>query len=124
LTATARLPARPCSALLAGPAPSASCPRSLHDALPIFIAAREATGRPLLFDVGDVRPIDLESPLPAVRYRVNGEERELRCDFIAGCHGVHGVCRPSIPSGALTVYDRTYPFACLAILARAAPPTH
>lgn len=86
-----------------------------------LIAAREATGRPLLFDVGDVRPIDLESPLPAVRYRVNGEERELRCDFIAGCDGFHGVCRPSIPAGALTVYERTYPFAWLGILARAAP---
>jgi len=86
-----------------------------------LIAAREATGRPLLFDVGDVRPIDLESPLPAVRYRVDGEERELRCDFIAGCDGFHGVCRPSIPAGALTVYERTYPFAWLGILARAAP---
>ena len=86
-----------------------------------LIAAREATGRPLLFDVGDVRPIDLESPLPAVRYRVNGEERELRCDFIAGCDGFHGVCRPSIPAEALTVYERIYPFAWLGILARAAP---
>jgi len=40
---------------------------------------------------------------------------------IAGCDGFHGICRPSIPAGQLTEYDRTYPFGWLGILARAAP---
>jgi p-hydroxybenzoate 3-monooxygenase len=45
----------------------------------------------------------------------------LACDFIAGCDGFHGICRPSIPSGVLTAYERAYPFAWLGILAEAPP---
>jgi p-hydroxybenzoate 3-monooxygenase len=45
----------------------------------------------------------------------------LTCDFIAGCDGFHGVCRPSIPAGTLTVYQRDYPFGWLGILAEAPP---
>lgn len=86
-----------------------------------LIALREATGRTLLFKVADVQLLDIESARPGVRYRTNGEEHELRCDYIAGCDGFHGVCRPSVPAGALTVYERTYPFAWLGILAQAAP---
>jgi p-hydroxybenzoate 3-monooxygenase len=53
----------------------------------------------------------------------DGEKIELVCDIIAGCDGFHGVCRPSIPAGVLSTFERTYPFAWLGILA-AAPPTH
>jgi p-hydroxybenzoate 3-monooxygenase len=56
-----------------------------------------------------------------VRYRSNDEDCELACDFIAGCDGSRGVCRPSIPAGAIRTYERTYPFAWLGILAQAAP---
>jgi p-hydroxybenzoate 3-monooxygenase len=59
---------------------------------------------------------------PKIRFRAGGETQELSCDFIAGCDGFHGVCRPSIPPGALTLYERIYPFAWLGILA-AAPPS-
>jgi len=55
-------------------------------------------------------------------FRSNGEEVELNCDVIAGCDGFHGVCRPSVPAGALSIFERTYPFAWLGILAQA-PPT-
>jgi p-hydroxybenzoate 3-monooxygenase len=58
---------------------------------------------------------------PKIRFRAGGESRELTCDFIAGCDGFHGVCRPSIPAGALTIYERIYPFAWLGILAEAPP---
>jgi p-hydroxybenzoate 3-monooxygenase len=88
-----------------------------------LIAARLATGRPLLFEVAEVRVHDFESESPVVRFRHQGEEVELGCDFIAGCDGFHGVCRDSIPVGALTPFDREYPFAWLGILA-AAPPSN
>ena len=58
---------------------------------------------------------------PKIRFHKGGESHEITCDFIAGCDGFHGVCRPSIPEGALTVYDRIYPFGWLGILAEAAP---
>lgn len=86
-----------------------------------LIAARVASGRPLHFNVSDVSVGDLDSPRAVVRYRDNGVEHELRCDFIAGCDGFHGVCRASIPAAALTTYERVYPFSWLGILARAAP---
>jgi p-hydroxybenzoate 3-monooxygenase len=49
-------------------------------------------------------------------------EKEIACDFVGGCDGFHGVCRPSVPPGALTAYERDYPFAWLGILAEAPPP--
>ena len=58
---------------------------------------------------------------PSIRYRVAGEEQELHCDYIAGCDGFHGICRPSIPAGVLTEFERVYPFGWLGILAQAPP---
>jgi p-hydroxybenzoate 3-monooxygenase len=87
-----------------------------------LIAARLATGRPLLFEVADVGVHAVESESPVVRFRHEGEDVELACDFIAGCDGFHGISRDSIPAGVLTPFDRDYPFAWLGILA-AAPPS-
>ena len=86
-----------------------------------LIAAREATGRPLHFEVPDVSVHGLDSERPSLQYRVDGEPCVLDCDFIAGCDGFHGVCRRSIPAGVLRTYEREYPFAWLGILAHAAP---
>jgi p-hydroxybenzoate 3-monooxygenase len=86
-----------------------------------LIDARVATGRPLYFEVENVSVNAIDSPRPLIRFRHDGREVELKCDFIAGCDGFHGICRPSIPPGRLTVYERTYPFGWLGILAEAAP---
>ena len=86
-----------------------------------LIAAREATGRPLVFEAGDVRVDGVTSDAPRVMYKKDGQGFDVRCDFVAGCDGFHGVCRPSIPAGALSVYERVYPFGWLGILAEAAP---
>jgi p-hydroxybenzoate 3-monooxygenase len=86
-----------------------------------LIAARIQTGDPLHFEVSDVTLHDIESDAPAVRFSHQGEQAELRCDVIAGCDGFHGVCRPAIPDGVLSVFEREYPFAWLGILARARP---
>jgi p-hydroxybenzoate 3-monooxygenase len=88
-----------------------------------LIRARNDTGGEIVFEVSDVSVADLESSTPKVRFIRNGERVELACDIIAGCDGFHGVCRPSIPAGVLSTFERTYPFAWLGILA-AAPPTH
>jgi len=83
--------------------------------------ARLAAGGQVQYEVTDVRVHDFGSAAPVLRYRKDGAAHELRCDIIAGCDGFHGVCRPSIPSGALTIYERVYPFAWLGILAAVAP---
>ena len=86
-----------------------------------LIAARLATGRPLLFEVADVAVDDLNSKQPRIRFTHNDEPQEIRCDFIAGCDGFHGICRPSIPENCIQIYERVYPFGWLGILANAAP---
>ena len=88
-----------------------------------LISARLDTGRPLLFEVDDVTLHGFEGDAPAITFRHEGEEKELRCDLIAGCDGSHGVSRESIPAGILTAFERDYPFAWLGILA-AAPPSN
>jgi p-hydroxybenzoate 3-monooxygenase len=89
-----------------------------------LIALRLAARQPLYFEVEDVRVSDFDGASPNVRYRIGGQEQMLECDFIAGCDGFHGVCRPSIPAQRLTVYERVYPFAWLGILAEAPPASH
>jgi len=88
-----------------------------------LIATRLADGGDVRFDVDDVRLDGIDSDKPRILFTENGEERTLDCDVIAGCDGFHGVSRPSIPEGVLSVYDHTYPFAWLGILAQVAPST-
>jgi p-hydroxybenzoate 3-monooxygenase len=85
-----------------------------------LIAARLEAGAPLLFEVEGVSVHALESDRPRVRF-VQGRQRELDCDFVVGCDGSHGVCRPSVPPGALRVFERAYPYGWLGILAAVAP---
>jgi p-hydroxybenzoate 3-monooxygenase len=86
-----------------------------------LVAARVATGRPLHFEVENVSVHGVESDSPTVRFHANGAEHVLECDFVAGCDGFHGVCRPSIPASVLKVFERVYPFAWLGILAEVKP---
>jgi p-hydroxybenzoate 3-monooxygenase len=86
-----------------------------------LVAARLSTGAQIVFEAEGVTVHELTSKSPMIRYRKDGVEHELACDFIAGCDGFHGVCRASIPENSLTIYDRTYPFAWLGILAQTPP---
>jgi p-hydroxybenzoate 3-monooxygenase len=92
-----------------------------HEVVKDLIAARLATGRPLHFEVDDVVPVAMDTRTPALRFTLDGEPQELACDFIAGCDGFHGVCRPAVPAGHIRIYERDYPFGWLGILAEAAP---
>jgi p-hydroxybenzoate 3-monooxygenase len=92
-----------------------------HEIVKDLIDARLATGRPLHFEVEDVAPAGMDTTSPTLRYTLRGEPQELACDFIAGCDGFHGVCRPAIPATHIRIYERDYPFGWLGILANAAP---
>jgi p-hydroxybenzoate 3-monooxygenase len=88
-----------------------------------LVAARVASGAPLLFDASHVEIGGFDGDHPTVRFEHAGKAHVLACDFIAGCDGFHGVCRGAIPADAITVHERAYPFAWLGILAQA-PPAH
>jgi p-hydroxybenzoate 3-monooxygenase len=90
-----------------------------------LIAARLASGEPLHFEAADVALHDLATERPRITWTdpASGATRELHCDVIAGCDGFHGVSRPSIPASALRIFDHTYPYAWLGVLAKT-PPSH
>jgi p-hydroxybenzoate 3-monooxygenase len=90
-----------------------------------LMAARAAAGLPTLYEVGDTVSLHgFEGSSPLVRYRKDGQEHEIECDFIAGCDGFHGVSRASVPKGAIKEYEKVYPFGWLGLLADVPPVFH
>jgi len=83
--------------------------------------ARDASGGLTVYEAQDVTPIDFGSDQPRLRYRKDGVEHELECDYIAGCDGFHGVCRASVPADRIRLFERVYPFGWLGILSRTRP---
>jgi len=98
---------------------------SQHEVVKDLITARLRTNGQILFEAADVKISDFEhadgASRPRIHFRHDGKDVELECDFIAGCDGFHGICRPSIPASALTLFERVYPFGWLGILAEAPP---
>jgi p-hydroxybenzoate 3-monooxygenase len=88
-----------------------------------LIAARLAAGGQILFDVSAVTPRGFGTPHPEVSFTHDSKRQSLRCDYIAGCDGFHGVCRDAIPAGVLKFFDREYPFGWVGVLAAVAPST-
>jgi p-hydroxybenzoate 3-monooxygenase len=84
-------------------------------------AARAAAGLPAFYEAEDVSLHDIDGTAPRVRWRKDGATHELHADFVAGCDGFHGVCRASVPAGALATYERVYPFGWLGVLAEVPP---
>jgi p-hydroxybenzoate 3-monooxygenase len=95
-----------------------------HEVVKDLVSARLAAGGQISFEAGDVSVHGFDRSTPTIRFQSGGKAQELACDFIAGCDGFHGVCRPSIPASALTEFDRVYPFAWLGILAQAPPSSN
>jgi p-hydroxybenzoate 3-monooxygenase len=89
-----------------------------------LMQARESAGLPTVYEAADVEPGGFDGTSPFVRYRQHGVEQLLRCDFIAGCDGYHGVCRATVPAGAVTTHERAYPFGWLGVLADVPPVNH
>jgi p-hydroxybenzoate 3-monooxygenase len=87
-----------------------------------LIARRLADGGQVLFEVQDTSVQDFVSGRPAIHFAQGGKAQEIACDFIAGCDGFHGICRPSLPAGSWAEYDRVYPFGWLGILSESPPP--
>ncbi len=92
-----------------------------HEVIKDMVAARLAAGGEIVFEAEALSLAGVDRAEPQIRYRANGVEHELACDFIAGCDGFHGISRAAIPPAALTIFERAYPFAWLGILAQSPP---
>ncbi len=86
----------------------------------LFLAADRREAR-IEFEAEDLTLDGLDSAEPLISYLVGGQVRQLRCDFIAGCDGFHGVSRRSVPAGVLREYEKIYPFGWLGVLAPTPP---
>jgi p-hydroxybenzoate 3-monooxygenase len=86
-----------------------------------LMAARAAAGAHTLYEASNVQPHDLQSAAPYVTFDKDGQTLRLDCDYIAGCDGFHGVSRQSIPSDAIKIFERVYPFGWLGVLADTPP---
>jgi p-hydroxybenzoate 3-monooxygenase len=92
-----------------------------HEVVKDLIRARLNYGGPIFFEVDSVRIEGFYGAAPRIHFRKDGEECVIACDYIAGCDGFHGICRPSVPPGILQIYEKIYPFGWLGILAEAKP---
>jgi len=86
-----------------------------------LMEARRAADLPTVYEATDVAVRDFDGARPRVSYQKDGARHEISCDFIAGCDGFHGVCRASAPAGAITEYEKVYPFGWLGLLSDTPP---
>jgi p-hydroxybenzoate 3-monooxygenase len=83
--------------------------------------ARQADGLVTYYEACQVSVHDFDGEHPCVRFKKDGKAHEIRCDFIAGCDGFHGVCRGSVPKAAIMEYEKVYPFGWLGLLSDTPP---
>jgi p-hydroxybenzoate 3-monooxygenase len=83
--------------------------------------ARAAAGAGTVYEAADVSIRGFDTDHPSVRYLKDGVEHQVWCDFIAGCDGFHGICRQSVPAGAISQFERVYPFGWLGVLSDTPP---
>lgn len=86
-----------------------------------LVQARLARGGALEFEAPVVAIENFLDGTPRLVYEQRGARHELTCDFVAGCDGFHGIARKSVDAGALTEYEKVYPFGWLGILADVPP---
>ena len=89
-----------------------------------LMEARHAADLPTVYDAAGVKVRDFDGTHPRVSYQKDGVAHEIVCDFVAGCDGFHGVCRASVPPGAITEYEKVYPFGWLGLLSDTPPLSH
>ncbi|WP_369223173.1 4-hydroxybenzoate 3-monooxygenase [Streptomyces sp. R39] len=86
-----------------------------------LIALQLKDGGPLLFAAEALAVEGAEGERPRIRFRHEGREEVLECDYVAGCDGFWGVARQAFPAALSQVFERTYPYSWLGILADVAP---
>ncbi|MGQ0546781.1 MAG: 4-hydroxybenzoate 3-monooxygenase [Betaproteobacteria bacterium] len=87
-----------------------------HELVEDLVNARLAAGAEILYESPVTRLDDLDSR-PIVHYG----QKQVECDFVAGCDGFHGICRSAIPASVLREHDHPFPFGWLGVLAEAPP---
>ncbi len=85
---------------------------------------RAAAGLTTVYEADEVQPHGFDAQHPWVTYRKDGALHHLAADFIAGCDGFHGISRAALPAGAVSTFEKVYPFGWLGILSDTPPVSH
>ena len=88
-----------------------------------LVAARHAGGQQIVYGADDVALHDVTTDRPHVTFTVDGAAQRLDADVIAGCDGSFGPSRAAIPETVRRVWEKTYPYSWLGVLADVAPST-
>ncbi|OZF57612.1 4-hydroxybenzoate 3-monooxygenase [Rhodococcus sp. 14-2470-1b] len=89
-----------------------------------LVAAREAAGQQIYYEVSDTSLHDVESDSPYVTFTdASGTEVRVDAAVIAGCDGSFGPSRATMPDRVRQTWERTYPYSWLGVLADVAPST-
>ncbi|MFE1288932.1 4-hydroxybenzoate 3-monooxygenase [Streptomyces sp. NPDC058751] len=86
-----------------------------------LVALQLADGPTLLFEAEALAVEGPETASPVVRFAHEGNERTLRCDWVVGCDGGHGVARAAFPAGTGRSYAYDHPYSWLGVLADVPP---
>ncbi|WP_433203090.1 4-hydroxybenzoate 3-monooxygenase [Dactylosporangium sp. CS-047395] len=79
---------------------------------------------PVVYEVTDTRLHDVHTDQPHLTFvDRDGVHQRLDATVIAGCDGSFGPSRAAVPEPARRVFERTYPYSWLGILADVAPST-
>lgn len=81
----------------------------------------DETGCTVLYESPAIRVEDYHTDAPRIIYEQDGVQKELVCDFVAGCDGFHGVARKSAPTDLKRIYERTYSIGWLGIMSDVPP---
>lgn len=82
--------------------------------------ARDRDGGDVRFGVIDSAVVDCSSDRPAMLFTdADGNDHEVRCDYLVGADGSRSICREEIPENLRTHLFREYPFAWFGIIAQA-----
>jgi p-hydroxybenzoate 3-monooxygenase len=90
-----------------------------HEVLKDLIAGRLEDGGAILFGVSETAIIGVDTDAPSIRFKRDGAQETLFCDYVVGADGFHGPGRRAIPSDRRTEYEKVYPFGWLGILTQA-----
>ena len=89
-----------------------------------LFAAGEQRGIPIMWNSAEVTLTELEGRAALISFRQAEEDKSIRCDYVVGCDGFHGVSRRSLPPSVLKTFERVYAFGWLGILAEVPPADH
>ena len=92
-----------------------------HEVIKDLVAARLAADGQLIFDVSHAGVHDTDTDTPSVTYTQDGQAQRIEADFVIGCDGFHGICRPAMPQAGRDDHQRIYPFGWFGILVESSP---